>query len=79
VPRIARGSLASPRAATINPRHRREPALKWTTEASNQGSFFEIAFDRPRIPFGRNRDGVPHDEFARNLEVNGFAERGSGG
>ncbi len=50
------------------------PLTKWTTGGEQpKGSFFEIAFDRPRIPVRVEIEmAFPHDEFARNLEVNGF-------
>jgi hypothetical protein len=50
------------------------PLTKWTTGGEQpKGSFFEIAFDRPRVPVRVEIEmAFPHDEFARNLEVNGF-------
>ncbi len=47
---------------------------RWTTGGDQpEGSFFEIIFDRPRVPVRVEIEmAFPHDEFARNLEVNGF-------
>jgi hypothetical protein len=49
-------------------------STRWTTGGFQQeGFFFEIAFDRPRAPVRIEIEMTfPYDEFARNLEVNGF-------
>jgi hypothetical protein len=49
-------------------------STRWTTGGMQQeGFFFEIAFDRPRVPVRVEIEMTfPYDEFARNLEVNGF-------
>lgn len=51
-----------------------DPATKWTTGGYQQeGFFFEIGFDRPRTPVRIEIEMTfPYEEFARNMEVNGF-------
>jgi hypothetical protein len=73
---IGRRSLAVTASGTHDPSLAIDgsPLTKWTTGGEQpKGSFFEIAFDRPRVPVRVEIEmAFPHDEFARNLEVNGF-------
>jgi hypothetical protein len=52
---------------------------KWTTSGGQQeGDYFEITFDRPRIPVRVEIEmAFPYGEFPRHLEMNGYqGERG---
>jgi hypothetical protein len=51
-----------------------DPKTRWTTGSIQQeGFFYELAFDKPRTAVRIEIEiTFPYDEFARNLEINGF-------